>query len=248
MATVTTNNRFEILALKNYKAFQFIRNQMGLFFFFISISCCLPKNKRNYYRILFCLLIYFFFFFLIFFFNISISYWWPVPCHFKSCTKTALLFVFYWMFHRQWWTFDVFVVFQIVLKLFHLHLILKMIAPKYSRTTVKHPVDWFAYLFIFSCSIFSSSCSTAPFWINLNNFPVDFLVLKKGSYADGFFIILRFFNTQIATWIYCEFASGIGQKMYIFHFLVKTMCFVNFQPNRRGLQQIILESSYCLMC
>lgn len=69
MAIVTTNNRFEILALKHYKAFQFIRNQIGLFsfllpavFFFVS-----ERTKGNYYWILFCLLIYFCFLFFFLF-------------------------------------------------------------------------------------------------------------------------------------------------------------------------------------
>lgn len=54
-AKTTTNNHFEMFALKHYKAFQFIQNKWDCFYF----SCRLPKNKRNYYWILFCLLIYF---------------------------------------------------------------------------------------------------------------------------------------------------------------------------------------------
>lgn len=45
----TTNNDFEMLALKHYKAFQFIQIKWDCFYF----SCRLPKNKRNYYWISF---------------------------------------------------------------------------------------------------------------------------------------------------------------------------------------------------
>lgn len=54
-SVATINNHFEMLALKHYKAFQFIQIKWDCFYF----SCRLPKNKRNYYWILFCLLIYF---------------------------------------------------------------------------------------------------------------------------------------------------------------------------------------------